>query len=360
MSFRDENGFLTISDEEYHYSAGYYTMNKWLDNERIVLIRSKDPTIGVDWYHNPVKCELVVVSLKEKTIKVICEDETNFENYVVSNNKIYYSNRTSIIEVDITTGIKRVIYQSEISADGLVGVVESPHLTKDGKVMSIFMLLEDKNTLLLTIDVETGTVLNLFKKRFEQPFYIIDHGMVCPTDADLVFFAHEGDTFYVSNRLWIYDAKNNTAHNIAKQSLNADGDLGDCFGHEMWSPDGKGIYFVKYPCSPEPPRGICYVDVATEKVNLLFSQYRYWHVSVSPDGKYLAADTQTGKNYSQVVVIDIENKTETVIEEAPTTWRHPCHPHPSISPDNSKVIYTTLTEEGRICVRVGCLNKEEK
>ena len=68
MSFRDENGFLTILDDEYHYSAGYYTMNKWLDNERIVLIRSKDPTIGVEWYHNPVKCELVEVSLKEKNL----------------------------------------------------------------------------------------------------------------------------------------------------------------------------------------------------------------------------------------------------------------------------------------------------
>jgi len=123
----------------------------------------------------------------------------------------------------------------------------------------------------------------------------------------------------------------------------------------MWAPDGKGLYFVKYLCLPTPPRGICYVDVQTGKAELLYTGYRYWHVGVSEDGRYLTADTQTGKDYSEVVLIDLNDNSETVIDKAKTNWTHPCHPHPQISPDNKKVVYTALNEKGRTCVKVAIL-----
>ena len=70
--------------------------------------------------------------------------------------------------------------------------------------------------------------------------------MICPTDKDLFFFAHEGNTEYISNRLWLYDHKSKTMRNIAKQSLNENGDISECYGHEAWSHNGEGLYFVKY------------------------------------------------------------------------------------------------------------------
>ena len=192
---------------------------------------------------------------------------------------------------------------------------------------------------------------------FEKPFNVANHLMISPTDKDILFFAHEGSTFYVSNRLWIYDAKTGSERNIAKQRLDRDGNVGDCFGHEMWAPDGNGLYFVKYPCSPIKPCGICYVDVKSGKYELLYSKHKYWHVGVSSDGKFLTADTQYAPHRSEVVVIDREKGREFVVDIPYITGIHPCHPHPQLSPDNNRVVYTALDkEDGRTCIKIAYLN----
>ncbi len=91
-----------------------------------------------------------------------------------------------------------------------------------------------------------------YERNFKKPFNDVAHLMVCPENHELMFFCHEGETFYISNRLWLYDMGTGKEWNIAKQTLDRDGNLGDCFGHEMWTPDGKGLYFVKYDCSSLP------------------------------------------------------------------------------------------------------------
>ena len=62
---------ITITDENYHYTAAYYTTNKWLDSDTIVLARSKNQSIGVR--ENPFldESELVKVSLKDGSKTVL-------------------------------------------------------------------------------------------------------------------------------------------------------------------------------------------------------------------------------------------------------------------------------------------------
>lgn len=356
---------ITIADDQYHYSSGYYTMNKWMDDDNVVIARSKNQTIGVKTNPYEDTVEIVKYTLSTHEISVLCDDSLSFAEHVVHGSKVYYSNGKALKMIDTATGHTEVLYENtgylkELGQGGLyngeMGLLHSPHITNDGKTISLFIPRDHNPTLFITLDTETGEAKELFQKRFEGPFFWANHGMICPENPNLLFFAHEGITFYVSNRLWLYDANTKKAWNIAKQRLDDDGNLGDCYGHEMWAPDGKGLYFVKYKCSPTPPRGICYVDVQTGKAELLYSAFGYWHVGVSADGRYLAADTQTGLDYSEVVVIDRQNDTETVVDHAKTNWNHPCHPHPQLSLDNRKVMYTALDEKGRTCTKIAILN----
>lgn len=57
--------------------------------------------------------------------------------------------------------------------------------------------------------------------------------------------------------------------NILRQRLNEDGNNGECVGHEMWSPDGRGMYFIKYISTTILPRGVWYLDVYTRKAGVL-------------------------------------------------------------------------------------------
>lgn len=180
--------------------------------------------------------------------------------------------------------------------------------------------------------------------------------MICPTNPDRIFFAHEGITFYVSNRLWVYDAREDRAWNIAKQNIDEDRSPGDCFGHEAWAPDSKGMHFVKYPCSPKEPRGVSYVDIETGRIDVLYSKYNYWHACPSRDARFITADTtDNGTTCSEVVVIDRSDDTETIIDTPEISWNHHCHPHPQMSPNNSKAVYTALDDKGRTGARVAYL-----
>ena len=356
---------IEISDADYHYTSGYYTANKWLDSDTIVLARSKNQTIGVR--ENPFAdaVELVKVSLRDGSKTVLCGDVLHF-SYVVWRDQIYYSNGYALKKIDAASGTITTVYENAqcrafVQADrdygGETCLLQQPHITNDGQWVAMFIPRRDQPSIFLRINTRTGEAENFLEKRFAHPFYQGNHLMPCPENGDVYFFAHEGTTQYISNRLWLYDCASGEARNIAPQRLGAQGDLIDCFGHEMWAPDGKGMYFVKYTVSPEPPRGICYVDAQSGEYELLYSGFSYWHVGVSPDGRYLTADTQ-GKALSEVIVIDREDSSETCIDSVPITWQHPCHPHPQLCADNTRVSYTCQNGAGRTCVKVALLEKD--
>ena len=333
----DVEKIITLTDDKYHYTAGYYVTNKWIDNETFIGVRFKE-TVNDN--------ELIKISLKNMDIDVIDRNILCAGFSTVYNGNVFYNDSKGVVEMNVNSGTKRRICVTDATAF---------QMTTDGKFASVFVENDEPNRF-YRIDIEKGEIEKLYDKMFNKPFNVANHFMISPTDKDIFFFAHEGSTFYVSNRLWIYDAKTGNERNIAKQRLDKDGNVGDCFGHEMWAPDGKGLYFVKYSCSPIKPCGICYVDIKSGEYELLYSKYKYWHVGVSADGRFLTADTQYAPHQSEVVVIDRENGIESVVDMPYMTGVHPCHPHPQLSPDNSKVIYTALDkEDGRTCIKIAYL-----
>lgn len=336
-----------ISDNEYYYTAGYYTANKWIDNNTIVVSRSKHPLIERS---SGEKVELVKISLDTGEMTVLCDDVIGSAAYVVHKNIVYYSAGKEIKTINTLNGDIQALYKDEFFPNEKASLL-MPEKTRDGRYISVFIENEGFPTYFVVINTETGEAKKLCEKNFSAPFSRANHGMICPTDPDIIFFAHEGDTRYVSNRLWIYNAKTDKMYNTAKQNLDEDGNLGDCFGHEMWASDGKGLYFVKYPVSPLPSRGICYVDIETKEVQMLYSSYKYWHVGTAENGRFLVADTQLPDWKSEVVVIDKEDGSETVVDSNLNIKEHPCHPHPQISPDNKTVVYTAFNDDGRVCIK---------
>jgi len=331
-----------IGGAKYNYDAGYYTFNKWADNRRLVLAK---------WESEPGAPHVHVLhEIETGEERVLCEG-AGFP--VVNGSRFYYTKGSSLFAGDIKTGIAKEVWRSE---DGYP--LSYAHVTNDGRYVGLRATPPDGTAVLMVCDTHIGNCREIYRARFREPFPVADHVMICPADPNLMFFAHEGKTEYISNRLWVADGRTGTARCIAKQSLTPDGDLADCFGHEMWAPDGKGMYFVKYQVSLTQPKGICYVDYATSEIKLVASAFRYWHVGVSADGKKLVADTApdwdtlSPDDDCEVIVVDMERGTETLVARAASTWKHPCHPHPQFSPDASQICFTTLNEHGKVCVGI--------
>jgi len=336
-----------ITDDTYHYSFGYYSANKWVDSHRVVLVRSTEPELKAFSRH----AELVLVDIEAETEEFLTALTPSparaygsgyIEGYVVCGWDLYYLQKSeqsdALWHMDLKTRATRQLYTHPND-------LYFPHITADGRFLNleIHPSTDREKYVCLRVDTQSGKAETLFEKRFQQPLPEVTHIMISPTDPDTVFFCHEGNTFYISNRLWLY-TKEHGMHCIAKQRLDEEGNLGDCFGHECWAPDGKGLWFVKYPCSPLPPRGLCYVSTEGEQSDVLYQKYPYWHVCCAPNNRYLAADTQSS-GFSGVCFIDTETGKEIMAVKAGTTWQHPTHPHPSFSLDSKHLIFHEWKDE---------------
>lgn len=348
----------TITEEGYHYSPQYFTENKWVDNDTIIL----DRWVKKEKFTDKEYSQLVKYSLTDNSMELIYEGPNN--RHLVHNGKIYLVTGEKLLEVDIATKAQREIYTLDgyKKAEKELGELM---ITKDGKHISLRIGFDAAlgsatvSARFLVVEVETGNVVYSFDKGFERPFNHANHSMICPTNYKRVYFSHEGTTQYISNRMWIYDNDEKRMWNFAKQRLDENGNVGDCFGHEVWAPDGKGMYFVKYPASTLEPKGLLHVDIDSGKIEAVATGYDYWHVCVSPDNKYLTADTfepdKSDKAKSEVVVVDLADGTETLVEVARQGVTHPAHPHPQFSPNSDKIVYTHFDENGTVMTRIAYL-----
>ena len=330
---------VRIADDTYHYTFGYYATNNWLDEHRLVLFRGTEVGYDKDF---SATAEAVLVDIEAETETVLGK----FFPQVVYGRLLYATRKENdeyaLFCLDTDTNQETVLYRHERRMGDFT-------ITADGQYL-VFALYADRenDAQCVRMDLADRSVTPLFSKKFQKPFPVTNHFMVNPQDPTQVFFAHEGDTFYVSNRLWLYD-KDKGVHCMAKQRLDDEGNLGDCFGHECWSHDGTGLWFVKYPCSPLPPRGLCFAGVNGEQTDVQFSAYPYWHVCCAPNNRYLTADAQNG-SYSGVYVIDKETGKEVDVYHAGYLWKHPAHPHPTFSPSSEQVIFHDLLggEQGKL------------
>ena len=336
VTFLEQDGKITLASDRYQYTFGYYSRNPWAGDDVCVMARAED------FENREEKPQLVAVDYNARTVTELGIMPGGWSEFVLHGEMVYW--------IDDGALCSRNIWGGDFSKIAEMPGMNFPHMTADGNFLN-WEADRDGKYCGFVCDVRTGEITELAAMRFAQPFPVANHMMICPTDPDILFFAHEGTTEYISNRLWLAE-KGRAPRSIARQHLDHNGNLGDCYGHEMWAPDGKGLWFVKYSVSPQPPCGISYVDIATGKTTLHFSKYRYWHVAASPDGRYLGADTQ--ENPCGVCVIDLATGEERRIADAPITWKHPCHPHPCFSPTSKYVAYHHLYE-GKTTVSVAAL-----
>ncbi|MDO4292557.1 MAG: oligogalacturonate lyase family protein [Eubacteriales bacterium] len=337
---RVKNGgipYLMLGDEANHVAHSYVTASCFDRSGGIVTARLKE--------QDAMECLYVRTDLKTGEERILYEDG-KWPQFLVWNDKLFHYHGKELLETDIPSGITSCLWQGEYELYGI------PSITQDGRYLGVSWYYEDHSTSVSIFDKNTGECREIVRKKFPAPYEWISHVMVNPADESKCFFCHEGDCCYITNRLWIADTAQKTAKLLFRQQMDSEMGNGESCGHEMWSFDGKGMYFVKYISATILPRGVWYVDQASKKAKSIAESYPYWHVGVSPDGRYLAADTQEPTGKSDIVLIDLETGEEKVLARIPITGIHPCHPHPVFSQDGTKLCFTMLGENGRLAVGI--------
>ncbi|MBD2865639.1 TolB family protein [Paenibacillus oceani] len=212
------------------------------------------------------------------------------------------------------------------------------------------------------VDTATGEVHAAVQPGFAEPYPVANHAQVNPAYSNLLFFAHEGSAHHIPDRIWSVDTGTGLSLNLYVQRSMPDGSLGEYVGHEVWSHDGEKLYFVNYPHSPLRTAGIYYASKDGAVSGLVSDAFPYWHVGVSPDGRWAAADTMPDRSRSKIVLIDLATGAAEVLCDIRCGDRHPGHPHPTFSPDGSKVTFAYMNDEGDIGVGIvdlGARNRQK-
>ncbi|MDK9354682.1 oligogalacturonate lyase family protein [Lelliottia sp. V106_10] len=198
---------------------------------------------------------------------------------------------------------------------------------------------------LINIDLRTGEQqVILQEKRW------LGHPIYRPFDDSTVAFCHEGPRDAIDARMWLI---NRDGSNLRKVRQHA---AGESFTHEFWVPDGSALYYVAHK-EKDPQRYLCSADPLTLENRQLMAIPPCSHLMSNHDGSLIVGDGaphNTGDislNDPFIWVFDIKAATQKAICQHNTSWkvldgdRQVTHPHPSFSPDNQWVLYTS-DEEG--------------
>ncbi len=198
---------------------------------------------------------------------------------------------------------------------------------------------------LINIDLRTGKQqVILQEKRW------LGHPIYRPFDDSTVAFCHEGPRDAIDARMWLINPDGSGLRKVRQHAP------GESFTHEFWVPDGSALYYVAHK-ENDPLRYLFSADPQTLDNRQLMAIPPCSHLMSNHDGSLIVGDGaahNTGDislNDPFIWVFDIRAGTQTAICQHNSSWkvldgdRQVTHPHPSFSPDNQWVLYTS-DEEG--------------
>lgn len=198
---------------------------------------------------------------------------------------------------------------------------------------------------LSNIDLRTGEQqVILQEKRW------LGHPIYRPFDDSTVAFCHEGPRDAIDARMWLINPDGSQLRKVRQHAP------GESFTHEFWVPDGSALYYVAHK-ENDPQRYLCSADPLTLENRQLMAIPPCSHLMSNHDGSLIVGDGaphNTGDislNDPFIWVFNIATGTQHAVCQHNTSWkvldgdRQVTHPHPSFSPDNQWVLYTS-DEEG--------------
>lgn len=198
---------------------------------------------------------------------------------------------------------------------------------------------------LIKVDLRTGE-----RKVILQEKRWLGHPLFRPFDDNTVAFCHEGPRDAIDARMWLINADGSNLRKVRQHAP------GESFTHEFWVPDGSALYYVAHK-ENDPQRYLFSADPQSLENRQLMAIPPCSHLMSNHDGSLIVGDGSphnTGDislNDPFIWVFDSKKGTQKAVCQHNTSWkvldgdRQVTHPHPSFSPDDKWMLYTS-DEEG--------------
>lgn len=279
-----------------------------------------------------------------------------------TDNCLYYvKNERDLLSVDLATLEERLIYRVPDEWVGYGTWVANSDCTKlvgieiakqDWVPLTDWQKFHDfyhthPHCRLLRVDLQTGAsqVVHEGKEWLGHPIYR-------PFDDKTVAFCHEGPHDLVDARMWLVNEDGSKVRKVKEHAP------GESCTHEFWVPDGSYLMYVSYT-KGEQDRTICRFNPDTGINEPLMGMPACSHLMSNFDGTLLVGDGSgtpvdvkdtegyTIQNDPFLYVFDVAKREHYQLCAHNTSWevfegnRQITHPHPSFTPDNRQVLFTS-------------------
>ncbi|MBI3369514.1 MAG: oligogalacturonate lyase [Burkholderiales bacterium] len=200
---------------------------------------------------------------------------------------------------------------------------------------------------LIRIDLATGQREVILEKHGW-----LGHPQYRPHDDHTVAYCHEGPHDLIDARMWFIDEDGRNIR-CGKEHLD-----GESCTHEFWVPDGSAMIYVSY-LKGQIERWICSLDPVTLESKRLTAMPPCSHLMSNVDGTLIVGDgcdspadvADAGGHQiatdPYLHLFDLKAGSERSIARHDSSWRvykgnrQVTHPHPSFTPDQKQVLYST-------------------
>jgi len=200
---------------------------------------------------------------------------------------------------------------------------------------------------LIRVDLETGIATTVH----EEAGWL-GHPTYRPFDDSTLSFCHEGPHDLVRARIWFIDQNGDNRRKARVQ------ESGESCTHEFWVPDGSAMIYVSYFKGTQE-RWICSVDPRTLEHRRLLRMPACSHLMSNRDGTLMVGDGADSpvdvadsagyriENDPYLYLFDVRNGRQQRIARHNSSWavldgnRQITHPHPSFTPDDRQVLFTS-------------------
>lgn len=197
---------------------------------------------------------------------------------------------------------------------------------------------------LINIDLQTGEQRTILQEKLW-----LGHPIYRPFDDNTVAFCHEGARDLIDARMWLINEDGSNMRKVRQHKP------GESFTHEFWVPDGSALYYVAHQ-ENDPKRYLYSADPVSLENRQLMAIPPCSHLMSNHDGSLVVGDGSphnTGDislNDPFIWVFDVKSGEQKAICQHNSSWkvldgdRQVTHPHPSFSPDNQWVLYSSDAE----------------
>ncbi|TEW54670.1 oligogalacturonate lyase [Psychromonas sp. RZ22] len=289
--------------------------------------------------------------------------DNTFGGFISSDEKsfFYVKNELHLIKVDLSTLQESIIYSVDDKWKGYGTWVANSDCTKlvgieilksCWKPLSDWQKFHDfyhtKPTCrLIKIDIKTGEL-----EVVHQEDAWLGHPIYRPFNDTCIAFCHEGPHDLVDARMWLVNEDGTHVRKIKDHAP------GESCTHEFWIPDGSAMAYVSY-FKGKQSRIIYKLNPETLENEALMEMPACSHLMSNFDGSLMVGDGSgtpvdvvDGTGYSIdndpfLYILNTKNKSYKKLAKHSSSWkvldgdRQITHPHPSFTPDDSAVLFTS-------------------